>query len=146
MFSMVQSPYSRSVVGFNSWKKLCLSCVTLKYAPWYMHLSFTTHCLVTKQLAAELAYFTSTTLGWGHVKELYAAPPWQKGQTHNFLKTELLPVSSGLYIVPACRPALCNFCFGSVTCQTYKPSWLVRILSDVIVIQLPGWMIDPPKK
>ena len=45
---------------------------------------------------------------------------------------------SGLYIVPGRRPAAVNFCFGLVTFQTYKHGWLVRILSNVIVIQLLG--------
>ena len=45
---------------------------------------------------------------------------------------------AGLYLVPAHRPEAGNFCFGPVTFQTYKPGWLVKILSNVIVIQLLG--------
>ena len=39
-------------------------------------------------------------------------------------------------LVPTHRPEAGKFCFGLVTFQTYKPAWLVRILSDVTVIQL----------
>ena len=47
-------------------------------------------------------------------------------------------MSTGLYIVPARRPVAGNFCSGLVTFQSYKPGWLVRISSEVIVIQLLG--------
>ena len=45
---------------------------------------------------------------------------------------------SDLYIVPARRPQAGNFYSGLATFQTYKPSWLLRIFSNVIVIQLLG--------
>ena len=43
-----------------------------------------------------------------------------------------------LYIILARRSEAGNVCFGTVTFWTYQPSWLVRILSDVIVIQMIG--------
>ena len=41
-----------------------------------------------------------------------------------------------IFIVLTRRPVAGNFCFGLVTFKTYKPGWLVRILSEIIVIQL----------
>ena len=44
---------------------------------------------------------------------------------------------SGLYILPTCRPEVDDFWFGPVTFQTYKPGWLVRVLSHCDSIARP---------
>ena len=49
---------------------------------------------------------------------------------------ELHYTNPGLFIVPAHRSETGKFRFGLVTFQTYKPAWLLRILSNDTMIQL----------